>query len=138
MTKRTAAGAAPREFHPPHGSRAALPIACDALNARTVAVRSYHYVFCASSPASCHTCFTARYLSLGISSRIYVMAYQPPSSAQKERTRFAYDAPPFSCGHICQRTVTPQTFCWRGKGKPLHPAGRLSLNFNDSLDQPDF
>ena len=73
-----------------------------ALNARTVAVRSYHYVFCASSPASCHTCFTARYLSLGISSRIYVMAYQPPSSAQKERTRFAYDAPPFSCGHICQ------------------------------------
>ena len=87
---------------PPHGSRAALPIACDALNARTVAVRSYHYVFCASSPASCHTCVTARYLSLGISSRIYVMAYQPPSSAQKERTRFAYDAPPFSCGHICQ------------------------------------
>ena len=87
---------------PPHGSRAALPIACDALNARTVAVRSYHYVFCASSPASCHTCVTARYLSLGISSRICVMAYQPPSSAQKERTRFAYDAPPFSCGHICQ------------------------------------
>ena len=83
---------------PPHGSRAALPIACDALNARTVAVRSYHYVFCASSPASCHTCFTARYLSLGISSRIYVMAYQPPSSAQKERTRFAYDAPLLSCG----------------------------------------
>ena len=79
-----------------------LPIACDALNARTVAVRSYHYVFCASSPANCHTCVTARYLSLGISSRIYVMAHQPPSSAQKERTRFAYDAPPFSCGHICQ------------------------------------
>lgn len=87
---------------PLRGSRAALPIACDALNARTVAVRLYHYVFCASSPASCHTCVTARYLSLGISSRICVMAYQPPSSAQKERTRFAYDAPPFSCGHICQ------------------------------------
>ena len=28
-----------------HGSHAALPIACDALNARTVAVREYHYVF---------------------------------------------------------------------------------------------
>ena len=27
---------------PPHGSHAALPIACDALNARTVAVRKYH------------------------------------------------------------------------------------------------
>jgi len=32
---------------PPHGSHAALPIACDALNARTVAVRKYHCVFCA-------------------------------------------------------------------------------------------
>ncbi len=30
-----------------HGSHAALPIACDALNARTVAVREYHYIFCA-------------------------------------------------------------------------------------------
>jgi hypothetical protein len=28
---------------PPRGSHAALPIACDALNARTVAVREYHY-----------------------------------------------------------------------------------------------
>ncbi|MCI6705760.1 MAG: hypothetical protein MR568_01985 [Eisenbergiella massiliensis] len=28
---------------PPHGSHAALPIACDASNARTMAVREYHY-----------------------------------------------------------------------------------------------
>ena len=66
------------------------------------------------------------------------MAHLPHGSAQTECVRLPYDAPPLSCGHICQRTVTPQTFCWRGKGKPLHPAGRLSLNFNDSLDQPDF
>ena len=32
---------------PLHGSHAALPIACDALNARTVAIREYHYIFCA-------------------------------------------------------------------------------------------
>ena len=32
---------------PLHGSHVALPIACDAFNARTVAVREYHYVFCA-------------------------------------------------------------------------------------------
>ena len=32
---------------PRHGSHAALPIACDALNARTVAVRKYHCIFCA-------------------------------------------------------------------------------------------
>ena len=30
---------------PLRGSHAALPIACDALNARTVAVGEYHYVF---------------------------------------------------------------------------------------------
>ena len=111
---------------PPHGSRAALPIACDALNARTMAVRSYHYVFCASSPASCHTCVTARYLSLGISSRIYVMAYQPPSSAQKERTRFAYDAPPFSCGHICQGASDRNEE--RGKNTFLSGVGYLTRN----------
>ena len=111
---------------PPHGSRAALPIACDALNARTMAVRSYHYVFCASSPASCHACFTARYLSLGISSRIYVMAYQPPSSAQKERTRFAYDAPPFSCGHICQGASDRNEE--RGKNTFLSGVGYLTRN----------
>ena len=29
---------------PPHGSHAAAPIACDASNARTVAVREYHYL----------------------------------------------------------------------------------------------
>ena len=32
---------------PLHGSHAALSIACDASNARTVAVREYHYIFCA-------------------------------------------------------------------------------------------
>ena len=32
---------------PLHGSHPALPIACDAFNARTVAVREYHYIFCA-------------------------------------------------------------------------------------------
>ncbi|WP_333616612.1 hypothetical protein [Bacteroides pyogenes] len=32
-------------------SAEALPIACDAFNARTVAIREYHYVFRASSPA---------------------------------------------------------------------------------------
>jgi len=50
---------------PRHGSHAALPIACDALNARTVAVRKYHCIFCVSSPASRYTCFPARCWSLG-------------------------------------------------------------------------
>ncbi|MBE6992060.1 MAG: hypothetical protein E7430_05745 [Ruminococcaceae bacterium] len=39
-------------------------IACDAFNARTVTVGEYHCPACASSPASCHACFTVRCCSL--------------------------------------------------------------------------
>ena len=53
--EQTAAGAAPRESHPPAVCRA-LPIACDAFNARTVAVREYLF-FCVSSPMNCHAHF---------------------------------------------------------------------------------
>jgi len=45
---------------PPRGSHAALLVACDASNARTTTARAYHCPVCASSPAGCHTCFTAR------------------------------------------------------------------------------
>ncbi|MSS91162.1 hypothetical protein FYJ45_23860 [Eisenbergiella tayi] len=45
---------------PPRGSHAALLVACDASNARTTTAREYHCPACASSPAGCHTCFTAR------------------------------------------------------------------------------
>lgn len=45
-------------------SAEALPIACDASNARTMAIRKYHYVFCALSPAGCYLCFTVWYFSL--------------------------------------------------------------------------
>ncbi|WP_179978765.1 hypothetical protein [Blautia obeum] len=34
----------PTGISPLHGSHAAAPIACDASNARTVAVREYHYL----------------------------------------------------------------------------------------------
>ena len=50
-----AVGTAPRESHPPAVCRA-LPIACDASNARTVAVREY-LSFCVSSPMSSHAHF---------------------------------------------------------------------------------
>lgn len=40
---------------PLHGSHVALPIACDASNARTVAVREYHYIFCAVMAYSPHS-----------------------------------------------------------------------------------
>ena len=55
---------------PSRGSRATLPIACDAsppelrLHARAVAVRESHYPVCASSPADRQTCFTSSCFSL--------------------------------------------------------------------------
>ena len=58
--EQTAAGAAPREFHPPAVCRA-LPIACDALNARTVAVREY-LSFCVSSPMRRRAHFPVQYM----------------------------------------------------------------------------
>jgi len=75
---------------PLRGSRAALPIACDALNARTMAIREYHYVFCASSPTGCYACFPesvliARQSGAGKSRRECVMAHPPHGSTQKER-----------------------------------------------------
>ena len=54
--------AAPRESHPP-ASRWTLPIACDALNARTVAVREY-LSFCVSSPMRRRAHFPVQYCSL--------------------------------------------------------------------------
>ena len=90
-----AAGSSPRESHPciPH---AALLIACDAFNARTVAVREYHYAFCVSSPAGCYT-RPAALVFLARSRYGEVMAHPPHGSAQKERIRSAYTASPLSC-----------------------------------------
>ena len=50
--------AAPRESHPP-ASRWALPIACDALNARTMAIEEY-LTSCVSSPMRCQAHFAVR------------------------------------------------------------------------------
>ena len=69
-------------------SAEALPIACDAFNARTMAVRKYHYVFCALSPAVCYICFAAWWFARCLSSRRKVMAH-PPYGSAKERIRFA-------------------------------------------------
>ncbi|RGE64539.1 hypothetical protein DXA36_16400 [Eisenbergiella sp. OF01-20] len=51
-------------FSPPYGSHTALPIACDASNARTVAVREYHCPACTSSPISSHAYVAAGWWSL--------------------------------------------------------------------------
>ena len=75
---------------PLHGSHVALLIACDASNARTVAVREYHYyIFCAVMACKvlrllCGRIFLARLPCREVSWRILRTA-----KAQKESVRFA-------------------------------------------------
>ena len=80
---------------PLRGSRAALPIACDASNARTMAIREYHYVSCVSSPISCYTYFPARCWSL-IPSR---KSWRTRRMARRKRnvSDLPYAASPLSC-----------------------------------------
>ena len=88
---------------PRHGSHAALPIACDALNARTVAVRKYHCIFCVSSPASRYTCFPARCWSLGCpggDNLTRIASWRTRRMARRKRnvSDLPYTASPLSCG----------------------------------------
>lgn len=90
---------------PRHGSHAALPIACDALNARTVAVRKYHCIFCVSSPASRYTCFPARCWSLGCpggDNLTRIASWRTRRMARRKRnvSDLPYAAPPLSCGGV--------------------------------------
>lgn len=82
---------------PPHGSHAALLVACDAFNARTATTREYHCPACMLSPASCHACITAWCWSLRFLRRESIMAHPPPGSVQTECVRLPYAAPPLSC-----------------------------------------
>ena len=46
-----------------------------------------------------------------------IVAHQPSGSAQTECVRMPYDAPPLSCGHICQGTASgPPWVGETGKG----------------------
>lgn len=78
-------------------SAEALPIACDASNARTMAVRKYHYVFCALSPAGCYPCFTAWYFSLA--SLLRERSWRTHRMARHKRnvSDLPYAASPFYC-----------------------------------------
>ena len=78
-------------------SAEALPIACDASNARTMAVRKYHYVFCALSPAGCYPCFTVWYFSLAF--RLRKRSWRTRRMARHKRnvSDLPYAASPFYC-----------------------------------------
>ena len=82
-----AAGSSPRESHPciPH---AALLIACDALNARTLTVREYQPA-CMSWPASSRACIAAWWRSLHFSEEKSIVAHPPSGSIQTATCPFA-------------------------------------------------
>ena len=86
MSQRMAAGSSPRESHPciPH---AALLIACDALNARTLTVREYQPVGM-SWPASSRACIAAGWKSLRFSEKS-IVAHPPSGSIQTATYPFA-------------------------------------------------
>jgi len=44
------------------------------------------------------------------------MAHLPSGSAQTECVRFPYDAPPLSCGRVCQGTGFGSRYGGTGKG----------------------
>lgn len=78
-------------------SAEALPIACDASNARTMAIRKYHYVFCALSPAGCYLCFTVWYFSLAFLLRERSWRTRRMARHKRNVSDLPYTASPFYC-----------------------------------------
>ena len=111
---------------PLHGSHVALPIACDASNARTVAIGEYHYIFCAVMACKvlrllCGRIFLARLpcreVSCSISFHLFLIlswlgfrvgkchgVFSAQLRHKRKVSGLPYDTPPLSCGYICQRT----------------------------------
>ena len=81
---------------PLRGSRAALPIACDALNARTVAIREYHYVFLRVVARKLPARFAA---SVFVARSPMEKSWRTRRMARRKRnvSDLPYTAPPLSC-----------------------------------------
>lgn len=111
MSQRMAAGSNPRESHPciPH---AALLIACDALNARTLTVREYQLPVCHGPQAAALA--LRRGGDRSTFQRKASWRTRRPARYRQQRIRLPYDAPPLSCGHIFQGAVPK-----RGKGQTV-------------------
>jgi len=74
---------------PLHGSHVALPIACDASNARTVAVGEYHYVFCAVMACKVLRLLYGRIFLARLPVKKVLWRILRTAKAQKECIRFA-------------------------------------------------
>ncbi len=118
---------------PLHGSHPALPIACDAFNARTVAIGEYHYIFCAVM-----ACKVLRLLYGRIFlARLPVKKCHGVFSAQLRHKRkvsgLPYDTPTLSCGYVCQRTGSRFTALSAERGTQTNTF--LNLEHQDSLHE---
>ena len=116
---------------PLHGSHAALPIACDAFNARTVAVGSIIMYFVLSWLARCYVCFAVEYFSLGFRVKRCHGVFSAQLRHKRKVSGLPYDTPPLSCGYICQRTGSRLPYLRKGKRRRLF----LNLEHKDSLHE---
>lgn len=98
---------------PSRGSRATLPIACDAsppesrLHARAVAVRESHYPVGSRRPRENRSRFMSSCLSLAPVKIQEVVAHRPHGSLPTDRIRLPYTAGNIPPGFLCQRTRSP-------------------------------
>ena len=127
---------------PLHGSHAALPIACDAFNARTVAVREYHYIFCAVVARKLLNLLPGAVLVARLSRRgkenpAGIASWRTRRMARRKRdvSDLPYAAPPLSCAAFfvkVQKALMCRTY---GKGN-IGSGFTSKLEVQDSPYQP--
>ena len=117
-------------------SAEALPIACDASNARTMAVRKYHYVFCALSPAGCYPCFTVWYFSLAFLLRERSWRTRRMARHKRNVSDLPYAASPFYCAAFFIKEQRAVLRYGTEKGEALqYRVGLFSLKCEDCPHQ---
>ena len=115
--ERTAAGTAPRESHP----RVVLTRPCSLpATLQTLGLRRQGSIIVLSArrrPQAATPALRHGKIAPLTPMRESLLAHLPPGSAQTECVRMPYDAPPLSCGHICQGTASgPPWVGETGKG----------------------
>ena len=113
---------------PPRGSHAALPIACDAFNARTVAIREYRPPVC-RRPQAATLAFRAVLVAPLFRREKPLGASAVWLGTDGKVSVLPYDAPPFSCGHFCQGTPSGHRVSgsMERKNKDISASGAVPL-----------
>ena len=98
-------------------------------HAQAMTIGAYHYTFCTSSPTRLPALFHVAALSLGCSK---TASWRVGQTARCKRnvSDLPYDAPPLSCGHICQAALSVR-FCAKGESAKFHS----DLKFQNCIDE---